>query len=52
LSVKHVAAALSVSAATVYSLVERGELAHFRVRNAIRIGEGELAAYLARARPR
>ena len=37
LTVREVATLLKVSTATVYSMVERGELAHFRVRNAIRV---------------
>jgi excisionase family DNA binding protein len=37
LSVKEVAARLGVCTATVYALVERGELAHIRVVNAIRV---------------
>jgi excisionase family DNA binding protein len=37
MSVKEVAKALRVCTATVYDLVERGELAHVRVSNAIRV---------------
>ena len=37
LTVKEVAAMLRVSTATVYAMVKRGELAHVRVSNAIRI---------------
>jgi excisionase family DNA binding protein len=36
-TVKEVAAILRVSTATVYAMVERGELLHVRVRNAIRV---------------
>jgi len=36
-TVKEVAAILRVCTATVYAMVERGELRHVRVRNAIRI---------------
>ena len=50
LSVRQVAALLSVCAATVYRMCERGELEHFRVRNAIRVPVATLKAYLARAR--
>jgi len=50
LSVRHVAALLSVCAATVYRMCEHGELPHFRVRNAIRVPVATLKAYLARAR--
>jgi excisionase family DNA binding protein len=37
LTVKEVAAMLRVCTATVYSMVERGDLEHVRVRNGIRI---------------
>jgi excisionase family DNA binding protein len=37
LTVKEAAAILKVSTATVYSMVERGELEHVRVSNSIRI---------------
>jgi excisionase family DNA binding protein len=37
LTVAEVAAVLKVSRATVYAMVERGELESFRVSNAIRI---------------
>jgi len=36
-TVKEVAAILRVCTATVYAMVERGELPHVRVRNAIRV---------------
>jgi excisionase family DNA binding protein len=36
-TVKEVAAILRVCTATVYAMVERGELPHVRVRNSIRI---------------
>jgi excisionase family DNA binding protein len=42
LTVKQVAVALAVSTATVYTLVHRGDLAHLRVLNAIRIPESSL----------
>jgi len=47
-----VAQVLGVSTAIVYRLCERGELAHLRVSNAIRIGPEVLAAYLERRRTR
>jgi excisionase family DNA binding protein len=50
LTVRDVATALQVSTATVYAIVERGELAHLRVSNSIRISPDELERYLARAR--
>jgi excisionase family DNA binding protein len=37
MSVREVARALRVCTATVYDIVERGELAHVRVSNAIRV---------------
>jgi excisionase family DNA binding protein len=37
LTVRQAAATLQVSTATIYRLVERGELAHIRVANSIRI---------------
>ncbi|MBI3182075.1 MAG: helix-turn-helix domain-containing protein [Myxococcales bacterium] len=46
LTVRQVAERLGVSTATVYALVERGELAHVRVSNAIRVAPADLAAYL------
>ncbi len=42
LTVREVALALQVSTATVYKLCARGELAHLRVLNLIRIPEGAL----------
>jgi len=48
LTVRDVADRLSVSTATVYALVDRGELAHVRVSNAIRISPAALTAYLER----
>lgn len=50
LNVRTVARRLGVSTATVYVLCERGELAHVRVSNAIRIAPADLAAFIARAR--
>jgi excisionase family DNA binding protein len=50
LSVRQAAALLGVCTATVYRMCEQGELAHFRVRNAIRVPVTTLKAYLARAR--
>jgi excisionase family DNA binding protein len=47
LTVKEVAARLKVSTATVYKLVDRGDLACVRVANSIRVRAGVLAAYLA-----
>ena len=49
LTVRGVAERLRVSTATVYALCRRGELAHHRVSNAIRIPERALADYLTGA---
>ena len=50
LTVREVAARLRISTATVYAICERGELAHVRVSNAIRVQEEEIDAYLGRKR--
>lgn len=50
LSVRAVAEALGVSTATVYALVERGELPHVRVSNAIRFTPTDLGAYVRQSR--
>ncbi len=47
LTVSEVAAELRVSTATVYALCNRGELAHSRVSQAIRVERRELERYLA-----
>ena len=49
LTVREVAQRLLVRPVTVYRLCERGELAHLRVSNAIRIRPEDLDAYLAGA---
>jgi excisionase family DNA binding protein len=49
LTVREVAARLSVSTATVYGLCERGEFAHVRVSGAIRVRREDLEAF-ARSR--
>jgi excisionase family DNA binding protein len=48
LTVAEVATFLGVSRATIYALVERGDLAHVRVTNAIRIRPADAAAFIAR----
>jgi excisionase family DNA binding protein len=50
LSVRQVAERLGVCTATVYTLCERGQLAHVRVLNAIRIAPADLARFVAAAR--
>ena len=52
LSVREVAARLSISTATIYMLCERGELSHVRVSNAIRIAPADLVDFIARGRRR
>jgi excisionase family DNA binding protein len=46
LTVREVAALLAVSTPIVYSLCERGELAHVRISNAIRIAPQAVIDYL------
>jgi excisionase family DNA binding protein len=48
LTVREIAKFLSVSAPIVYRLCERGELAHVRISNAIRIPPQALIDYVAR----
>jgi excisionase family DNA binding protein len=50
LTVREVAEQLQQSTAEVYRLCERGDLAHVRVSNAIRVLPTDLAAYIARSR--
>ena len=45
-----VAERLGVCRDTVYRLCDRGELAHVRISNAIRIAPADLATYVARPR--
>jgi excisionase family DNA binding protein len=45
LTVDQVAAKLSVSTATVYGLCKRGQLAHIRVSNAIRVAPQDVASF-------
>jgi excisionase family DNA binding protein len=47
LTVRQVATELGVSTWTVYALVDRGELAHVRISNAIRIAPATLAGFIA-----
>jgi excisionase family DNA binding protein len=47
LTARQVAQRLSVGAATVYKLCERGELPHVRVSNAIRVLPADLEAFVA-----
>jgi excisionase family DNA binding protein len=50
LTAREVAARLRVCTATVYRLCDAGELMHVRVSNAVRVGEGDLRAFLQRGR--
>ena len=50
LTVREVAATLRVSTATVYDLCETGKLVHIRANNAIRVGKGDLRAFLQNSR--
>lgn len=50
MTVRRVSECLGLSTATIYKLIDRGELAHVRVSNAIRIDADDLAAYLGRGR--
>jgi excisionase family DNA binding protein len=50
LTVRQVAKLLGVCAATVYRLCGRGDLAHYRVRNAIRVDLMGVEAMLQRSR--
>jgi excisionase family DNA binding protein len=47
LTIRQVAEQLGISTATIYTLVERGELAHVRVSNAIRIATADVSAFIA-----
>jgi excisionase family DNA binding protein len=47
LTVREVAERLAVCTATVYALVERGEISHLRVSNAIRVHPDDLEAFIA-----
>jgi excisionase family DNA binding protein len=46
LTIREVAARLAVCAATVYALVERGEIRHLRASNAIRVHPDDLEAFI------
>ncbi|MBE2252869.1 MAG: helix-turn-helix domain-containing protein [Myxococcus sp.] len=48
LTVREVAALLRVSTATVYAMVERGELEHFRVVNSIRVPRSSVERLVGR----
>ena len=50
LTVREVARALGVSAATVYGLIDRGELQVTRAGSSLRIAPADLAAYFSRPR--
>jgi len=46
LTVREVAERLAVCTATVYALVERGEIRHVRISNAIRVHPDDLEAFI------
>jgi excisionase family DNA binding protein len=48
LTVREVAARLGVCRATVYAMVERGELPAVRIGSVVRVHPADLVAYLAR----
>jgi len=50
LTVRDVAEHLSVSRATIYKLVDSGELPHLRVLNSIRVRQADLGAYIEELR--
>jgi excisionase family DNA binding protein len=50
LTVKQLAERLSISAGKVYDLVGAGKIEHHKIGGAIRITEGQLAAYLETTR--
>jgi len=50
LTVRDVAQRLGLSEATVYKLVDRGELAHVRVSNLIRVERRAIDAFVDRSR--
>ena len=50
LTVREVAERLRVCRATVYAMVERGELPHIRVGVTVRVSPTDLAAFIARHR--
>jgi excisionase family DNA binding protein len=47
LSVRQVAERLGVCTRTIYELIDRGELPHIRISNAIRVAPADVAAYVA-----
>jgi len=48
LTVKQVAKRLQVSTATVYKLCEKGELAHVRILNSLRVAPADLSDFIGR----
>ena len=46
LTVREVAERLAVCTATIYALVERGEIRHMRISNAIRVHPDDLEAFI------
>jgi excisionase family DNA binding protein len=52
LTVRDVAARLSLSTATVYKLCRRGELLHVRIANTVRVTPEDLRAFVEKAKKR
>jgi excisionase family DNA binding protein len=50
MSLRDVAARLGVSTATLYRLVAKGQLAHVRVLNAVRVAPRDLEAFIEEGR--
>lgn len=48
LTVREVAARLKVTTATVYALLERGDLPHFRIGAVMRVRRADLEAFMAK----
>ncbi|MDP2270459.1 MAG: helix-turn-helix domain-containing protein [Archangium sp.] len=51
LTVREIAAILKVVPATVYAMIERGQLEHFRLNNAIRVRRCELERLVREGAP-
>jgi excisionase family DNA binding protein len=49
LTVKEIAVVLKLCTATVYKILDQGELPHLRVLNSVRVTRADLAAYMRAA---